>query len=162
MIESLKPTRTRPARIITPQCCVECLPNPTTDWRRERYMKLRPHLNPDLCQHESSFKIGDRHYCKLHAGKLALSMWCAGDLIERDATAKRPRVLCDHPTEDRVKGGYEGKVLPRFPLRYGSAEVEECRKCGWWRMNVHDPDKWRPGPYIEKYREDIQRAKDEE
>lgn len=54
---------------------------------------------------------------------------------------------CTHPVGLRVDGKYDGSVIPRFPLIYGSAQVERCDGCGSWRLPVHDPAKWLPGPY---------------
>jgi hypothetical protein len=54
---------------------------------------------------------------------------------------------CKHPLRERSKGGYKGLTHARFPLVYGSAEVELCCACGAWHMNVHRPNEWRAGPY---------------
>jgi len=54
---------------------------------------------------------------------------------------------CRHPLRERIKGGYGGWTIKRYPLRYGSAEVDICERCGAWTMPVHSPGKWNAGPY---------------
>lgn len=83
-MKRLKPTIIRPKQQATPQCCVEVEP-PTkaTMWRRERYVRLRPDYNPDLCQKPSTIEIDGKCYCMAHAGKIALEKWIVGDLEER-------------------------------------------------------------------------------
>jgi len=54
---------------------------------------------------------------------------------------------CRHPLREREYGGYRGRVIPRMPLRYGSAMVEICRVCGGWQMPEHRADEWHNGPY---------------
>jgi hypothetical protein len=85
-IGTVKPQIIKPARVVTPQCCVTVEP-PThaTMWRRDRYKRLRPHFNPDHCQHESTVEIDCDHYCTAHAGKIALDRWLSGKL--REATS---------------------------------------------------------------------------
>lgn len=92
---SLKPRVIKPARVITPQCCAPVEP-PThaTMWRRDRYKKLRPEFNPDLCQRESSLSIHDKPYCRIHAGGLALDMWLTGQLVET-----RPKIAAVKATK---------------------------------------------------------------
>lgn len=68
---------------------------------------------------------------------------------------------CSHPEHCRLHGGYDGKVIPRYPLFYGSAEVEICSLCEMWRMNVHDPKRWRDGPYCDAYFERVREEADE-
>lgn len=54
---------------------------------------------------------------------------------------------CHHPRRERSAGGYGGWTHKRYPLRYGSAEVELCCRCGAWQLNVHSPGRWYNGPY---------------
>lgn len=54
---------------------------------------------------------------------------------------------CRHPLRERSYGGYRGFTHPRYPLRYGSAEVDTCCICGAWYMPKHSPQKWYSGPY---------------
>ncbi|UTU07791.1 hypothetical protein CcrC1_gp106 [Caulobacter phage C1] len=68
---------------------------------------------------------------------------------------------CPHLAPYRTAGGYDGAVLPRYPLRYGSAEVEVCNACEAYRLNVHSPKQWWKGPYLEKYRQAMQDIEDE-
>lgn len=41
---------------------------------RERYLRDRPHYNPDLCQRMSSVTVDGKPMCKVHAGKTALKI----------------------------------------------------------------------------------------
>lgn len=85
--EVLKPQVVRPAVVHTPQCCVEIRETEwlsRSDWRRERYSKLRPHFDPALCQHESVFLLDGKHYCKSHAGIYALEKWMKGELVAKE------------------------------------------------------------------------------
>jgi hypothetical protein len=84
MIASVKPQVIKPARVVTPQCCVEVDP-PThcTSYRLDRYKRLRPHFDPHRCQHESTVEIDGKHYCTAHAGKIALERWLSGSLVEK-------------------------------------------------------------------------------
>lgn len=68
--------------------------------------------------------------------------------------------MCFHPIEFRIKGGYDGKRIPRYPLYYGSAEVEICGICRQWRLNVHSPNEWHDGPYEEAYRKAFDESDD--
>lgn len=70
------------------------------------------------------------------------------DQIDR-ALVDYPRYMegCNHPAGERLHGGYQGFAVPRMPLRYGSAEVDICMKCGAWTMPVHSPGRWNAGPY---------------
>jgi hypothetical protein len=72
-------------------------------------------------------------------------------LIAKAIRENAPGTICTHAPELRIKGGYDGAVLPRMPLRFGSAEVEACHGCGKWRMNVHAPNEWHEGPYAEAH-----------
>lgn len=54
---------------------------------------------------------------------------------------------CRHPVRERSRGGYRGHTHKRYPLRYGSAEVDTCCVCGAWHLPKHGPDRWRNGPY---------------
>lgn len=83
MIGTVKPQVIKPARVVTPQCCVEVDPPTHAQmWRRDRYKKLRPQFDPDRCQHESTVEIDGKHYCTAHAGRIALDRWLKGDLVE--------------------------------------------------------------------------------
>lgn len=51
-----------------------------------------------------------------------------------------------------VDGKYDGSVYPRYPLVYGSAQVEICPDCGAWRLvGRGTSERWRPGPYASAY-----------
>lgn len=65
---------------------------------------------------------------------------------------------CRHPARERSPGGYHGWTHPRYPLRYGSAEVELCRVCGAWQLSRHSPGRWYAGPYSVALRESAQEA----
>jgi hypothetical protein len=80
----LKPIIVKPEPVRTPQCCIPVDP-PTRaqHWRRDRYEKLRPEFDASLCQRESVIQHNGKHYCRVHAGQLALNMWLAGDLVEK-------------------------------------------------------------------------------
>lgn len=54
---------------------------------------------------------------------------------------------CSHPRRERVASGRHGSSIKRYPLRYGSAEVEACMVCGGWRTMHHGPGAWQAGPY---------------
>lgn len=83
MLTVLKPQRVIPKPVETPQCCVEVgPPSHATMWRLERYAKLRPHFNANLCQRESVFQHDGKCYCRIHAGQLALELWLNGRLKE--------------------------------------------------------------------------------
>lgn len=41
---------------------------------------------------------------------------------------------------------HEGEDGPRMPLRHGSAATEVCRKCGFYRYDLHGWSEWRAGP----------------
>jgi hypothetical protein len=165
VIKPVKPIRIKPVHVPTPQCCVE-VKWPDNDWRRERYKKLRPTFDPDHCQHESSFDIDGNLYCKLHAGQVALDKWVRGllvavEVLPRATAEKSGFIACSHPMKYRTQGGYDGKAIKRYPLRYGSAEVEICKACDGWQLNVHSPGKWRAGPYEDAYNECIKQQEDE-
>lgn len=82
-ITPLKPVFVKPERIATPQCCIVVdAPPHSKDWRLQRYAKMRPHFAPELCQHESSFQIDGKHYCKAHAGQIVMKKWIDGELVE--------------------------------------------------------------------------------
>ncbi|AXQ69696.1 hypothetical protein HOU03_gp114 [Caulobacter phage CcrSC] len=68
---------------------------------------------------------------------------------------------CEHPAKDRIHGGYNGEVLRRYPLRYGSAEVEACGACHAYRLNVHDPKTWWKGPYALAYAKAMREMEEE-
>lgn len=84
MISSLKPIVIRPVRVETPQCSA-VVPATTSHeiWRKGRYAKLRPHMDPTCCQRESSIEIDGKPYCRRHAGNIALDMWLQGKLGEK-------------------------------------------------------------------------------
>lgn len=92
MIKTLKPMLIKPAPVTTPQCCVPVAP-PTraTMWRRERYKTLRPSFDPDRCQRESVVSVNGKHYCRIHAGVIALELWLSGDLIENPSKRKKAK-----------------------------------------------------------------------
>jgi hypothetical protein len=82
-LSAVKPIVVKPARVVTPQCCVEIPANTHHErWRQERYAKMRPHWKPTHCQHESTVEIDGLHYCTAHAGKIALDRWLSGKLRE--------------------------------------------------------------------------------
>lgn len=59
---------------------------------------------------------------------------------------------CAHPLRERSDGGYQGHTHQRWPLVYGSAQVELCCVCGSWRLKgrgAHNDakERWRAGPY---------------
>jgi hypothetical protein len=62
-----------------PQCS-EIVAPPTHNLEY-RSQKLRG--NTDCCQRSSAVEIDGRHYCRLHAGKIALARWVDGRLVER-------------------------------------------------------------------------------
>lgn len=68
---------------------------------------------------------------------------------------------CPHFAPHRIAGGYDGEVLPRYPLRYGSAEVEVCTACEAYRLNVHNPKTWWKGPYQDAYAKAMRDQEDE-
>lgn len=81
-IQAIKPTLIKPERIPTPQCSIVVDdPSHWKGWRSQRYERLRPQFDPKLCQHESSFKIDGKYYCRAHAGQITLKMWCDGLLV---------------------------------------------------------------------------------
>lgn len=89
----LKPKIIKPARVVTPQCCIEIDPPlHAPEWRKNRYSKLRPSYDPTLCQHPSVLEYQGKHYCGRHAGVLALDLWVSGKLVE---APKRKRELCE-------------------------------------------------------------------
>lgn len=82
-MKAIKPIRIRPVHVSTPQCCVTPdEPTRLKKWRQQRYLKLRPHFDPMLCQHESAFEIDGKNYCRAHAGQIALNKWLNGELTE--------------------------------------------------------------------------------
>lgn len=85
--EILKPQYVRPEPVRTPQCEVE-VQGPSwlgnTEWRKQRYSKLRPQFDPKKCQHESVFKLDGKHFCKSHAGIYALEKWMKGELVAKE------------------------------------------------------------------------------
>lgn len=83
MIDEIKAKVIRPEPLHTPQCSAPVEP-PThaTMWRRDRYIRLRPHMDPDRCQRESTIEIDGKPYCRLHAGGIALDRWLGGKLSE--------------------------------------------------------------------------------
>lgn len=84
-IRQLKPIVIKPESVQTPQCCVRVEePVGSRGWRKERYMRLRPGLDPDLCQHSSVFEIDGYFYCRMHAGQKTLEMWREGRLVLAD------------------------------------------------------------------------------
>lgn len=40
---------------------------------RERYMRLRPEYDPELCQRQASVTVDGKPMCKIHAGRIALA-----------------------------------------------------------------------------------------
>ncbi|AXQ69142.1 hypothetical protein HOU02_gp118 [Caulobacter phage CcrBL9] len=68
---------------------------------------------------------------------------------------------CPHLAPYRIAGGYDGEVLRRFPLRYGSAEVEVCTACDAYRLNVHNPKTWWKGPYAAAYAKAMREMEEE-
>jgi hypothetical protein len=86
---SLRITRPRKAqepRLETPQCCVPVPPpahNP--DWRQRRVAaQVEKHgWDPKLCLRQSVLFIGEKPYCRIHAGAEVLDMWTRGELVER-------------------------------------------------------------------------------
>lgn len=56
-------------------------------------------------------------------------------------------MTCRHPLRERAFGGYRGYTIQRYPLAYGSAEVDICEVCGSWTLPKHNPGQWWPGPY---------------
>jgi hypothetical protein len=46
---------------------------------------------------------------------------------------------CDHPPESIAPG-------PRVRLRWGSGPTEVCGRCGAYRVTLHSPGPWEPGP----------------
>lgn len=60
--------------------CEETVLPPThdNDWRRRNYKG--PY--PDNCRRMSAVEIDGRHYCRLHAGGIALERWLSGRLRE--------------------------------------------------------------------------------
>lgn len=95
-IKRLKELRSQPERTVTPQCCVKIEETEylkREKWRQNRYMKLRPHFDPELCQRESTVNIDGKYYCHPHAGQLALKWWLEGKLKQK---AEPPK---DEPIE---------------------------------------------------------------
>ncbi|UFW91035.1 hypothetical protein BjapCC829_21850 [Bradyrhizobium barranii] len=89
MIRPVKPVFVKPARVVTPQCCIEPDDNDRMRlWRQERYRQLRPDFDPQKCQRESVVEIDGKHYCGSHAGKVALNKWLSGDLVEKTTQQK--------------------------------------------------------------------------
>lgn len=85
-IARLKPFVVKPEPVKTPQCSVVVPANSHFDeWRKGRYQQLRPHMKPEQCQRESVVQIDGKHYCRIHAGKLALDLWLSGKLVEKTA-----------------------------------------------------------------------------
>lgn len=86
MISQIKPKVLKPEPTHTPQCCVPVdPPSHAQMWRRDRYVKLRPDFDPNRCQRESVVLIDGDHYCRLHAGGVALEKWLKGELIATGA-----------------------------------------------------------------------------
>jgi hypothetical protein len=86
VISAVKPVITKPARVVTPQCCVDIDDTiRLQQWRQDRYKRLRPKFDPLLCQHESTVEIDGKHYCTGHGGKVALCKWLKGELVEKKA-----------------------------------------------------------------------------
>jgi hypothetical protein len=83
-ITTIKPPPIKPIRLQTPQCCA-IIPANTQfeDWRKGRYAKLRPHMDAARCQRESTVEINGSHYCRAHAGGMALEMWLSNQLVEK-------------------------------------------------------------------------------
>lgn len=82
-IKGLKAIHIKPERIITPQCSTVIPANSHFEaWRKDRYKKLRPDMDPERCQRESTVKIDGKPYCSNHAGKIALKLWLSGKLKE--------------------------------------------------------------------------------
>jgi hypothetical protein len=82
-ISAIKPKVIKPEPRHTPQCCVPVDPPTHAEmWRRERYTRTRPSFDPDRCQRESVIDIDGNHYCRLHAGGIALERWLKGELTE--------------------------------------------------------------------------------
>jgi hypothetical protein len=157
--KSLKPILIKQQPVETPQCSSTVdPPGHNKEWRKEHYRRVRPGYDPNCCQRPSVYEIDGKPHCRLHSSSIALAMWCEGLLVE----PKRPPVYgCSHPDEERIKGGYDGKNIPRYPLRYGSAEVEICKACDAYRLNVHSPDKWYPGPYELDLKERLRQQEEE-
>lgn len=82
-IKKLKVVSTPPKRLVTPQCSTVIPANSHFEaWRKERYKKLRPDMDPERCQRESTVQISGKPYCSNHAGKIALKLWLDGKLKE--------------------------------------------------------------------------------
>ena len=75
-----------PQRLQTPQCCVQPDEQFTSyrisQWRKERYARIRPEWNPEQCQLASVVLIDEKPYCRKHAGIIALDKWMKGELTE--------------------------------------------------------------------------------
>jgi hypothetical protein len=67
---------------------------------------------------------------------------------------------CLHPLKERSDGGYRGYTHKRWPLVYGSAQVELCCACGGWRLTGRGrEEEWHAGPY--KVARDMALAEDD-
>lgn len=45
-----------------------------TQWRLERYQRLRPEFDPYRCQHEAKFSLHGKKLCRPHAGQYLLDL----------------------------------------------------------------------------------------
>jgi hypothetical protein len=67
----------------TPRCDADV----TNNTEHERQWRTRRYGEPDgsvfRCTRDSVVAIGDRHYCRLHGGHVALDMLLAGELVAK-------------------------------------------------------------------------------
>lgn len=79
MVEQLKPFPPHIPSTVTPRCSMEL----TTASNHERQWRIhRGQQEPFICSRPSVVKIGEKHYCRLHGGHVALDMLLAGKLKE--------------------------------------------------------------------------------
>lgn len=79
-----KPTVIKPLPVKTPQCCAVVTLPTAQAYLVERYKRLRPEYDPNRCQKPSTVEIDGKHYCRSHAGQIALEKWIVGDLVEAE------------------------------------------------------------------------------
>jgi hypothetical protein len=111
----------------------------------------RSHTRVLVCCPKGYWRRGNvQVVCRRHGIKLFDTL---DELIAayRNTIPGKPYVEGDCLHTDVEKGGYDGERFPRYPLRYGSAEVDVCRACGAWNMPEYSPREWHPGPYLEAF-----------
>ena len=69
------------------QCCVSVDTTVYNKWyrgrRAEKVARMDPAWDPDRCCRAAVMEIDGQHYCRTHAGSIALERWLSGELIER-------------------------------------------------------------------------------